>query len=88
MNLVHHRQSLSQSGQTVLPVRCCKTVEFKVLITRKRIKTTSGPWLSRQRISETRAVRTANALLGQSGPSSRQVHHSRASVRFHRTANT
>ena len=42
MNLVHHRQSLSQIGQTVLPVRCCKTVEFKVLITRKRIKTTSG----------------------------------------------
>jgi hypothetical protein len=38
-------------------------------------------------ISEAHAVRTANAAFGQSGPSSRQGNHSRASVRFHTTAN-
>ena len=39
-----------------------------------------------QRISEAHAVRTANAAFGQSGPSSRQGNHSRASVRFRTTA--
>jgi hypothetical protein len=77
MNPVHHRQSLSPNGQTVLPVRCAKTVQFNVLITRKRIKTTSGPSLCRQRISGERALRTANALFGQRGPSSPQVRTSK-----------
>jgi hypothetical protein len=87
MNLVHLRQSLSRSGRVLLPLRRWKSVQFNVLITRKRIETATGPLLCHRRISEAHAVRTANTAFGQSGPSSRQGNHSHASVRFHTTAN-
>lgn len=87
MNPVHHRQSSSGSSRLLLPVRRWRSVQFNVVIPRKRIETTSGPWLCRRSISEARAVRAVNAVFGQSAPSSRLGHHSRASVRFHATAN-
>jgi hypothetical protein len=88
MNLVHLRQSMSRSGWTLVPVSRWTSVQFNVVITRKRIETTSGPLLCHPRISEAHAVPTAIAACGQSGPSSRQGNYSRASVRFHTTANT
>ena len=86
MNLVHLRQSMSRSGRTLVPVSRWKSVQFNVVITRKRIATTSGPLLCHRRISEAHAIRTANAAFGQSGPSSSQGSHFPASVRFRTTA--
>jgi hypothetical protein len=87
MNPVHLRQSLPQSSRANLPVRRCKSVQFNVAIRRKRIESTSGLLPFHRRISEAHAVRAVNAVFGQSGPTSRLGHHSRVSVRFHRTAN-
>jgi hypothetical protein len=86
MNQDHPRQSMSRSGRTLVPVSRWRSVQFNVVITRKRIETTSGPLLCHRRISEAHAVRTAITAFGQSGPSSRQGNHSRMSVRFLTTA--
>jgi len=88
MNLVHLRQFLPRRSRVLLPVRRWKSVPFSVAIAQKRIEATAGPWLCHRRISEARAVRTANAAFGQSGPSSYPGNHSAASVRFPTTANT
>ena len=85
MNLVHLRQSVSQSGRTLVPVTRWESVQFSPAVSRKRVETISGPLPCFRTISEAHVSEREDAF-GRRISSFSRIGRSRAGVRFHATA--
>ena len=87
MNVSDVAEPLSPDRWTILPVTRWESVQFNPAISRKRVETVPVPLPCFRTISETH-VSEREAAFGRRISSFNRIERSRASVRFHATANS